>query len=165
MAMLGSKWALLVLIPISVLVILFVLGKKSVQAEVKIEATPDQVWTTLTDVARVKEWNTVLIPKEGSLQIGNTIKYAFYQEEGGKPAEMNAKVRQLTPNALINQAGGMPGILTFDHKYILTQEEEYTLVRIQEEYRGIMVNFWNPEPVERAYERLLGLLKKRIEEE
>lgn len=163
MAIMISKWAVAVLVVLSVLLALFLVGKKSVRADVEISASPQEVWAVLTDVARAGEWNTVLVPQGGELREGNSIQYEFFQEEGGKPSVMNAKVKQLEPHALINQAGGIPGVLTFDHRYVISSDEEgYTTVTIREEYRGIMVPFWNPEPVERAYGRLLGLLKERV---
>ena len=48
---------------------------------------------------------------------------------------------------LLNQYGGTKTILTFDHKYILVKEGIKTKLIIHEEYPGIMVPFWNPDPV------------------
>ena len=163
MALLNSKWGLIILGLVLILVLLFVLGRKSVRAEIQINASPDQVWAVLTDISAVKEWNKVLIPVDGNLETGSTLKYEFYQEEGGKAAVMDARVRQMVKPEMINQAGGLTGILTFDHRYILQPSENGTLVTIHEKYRGIMVPFWNPAPVEKAYERLLFQLKDRAE--
>lgn len=163
MAMLKSKWILFVGIPLLAIAILYLIGKKSVRAEVSIVANPQNVWSTLTNVAQVKDWNKVLIPIEGDLAEGSTVKYEFYQEENGKAAILGAKVKQLTVAELINQTGGVPGVLTFDHKYILERIDAGTKVTIHEEYRGIMVPFWNPDPVEKAYERLLVQLKNQLE--
>ena len=162
MAILNSKLFIALLVIILVLAVLFIIGKKSVQAEIQIEATQEEVWSVLTDFSTVKDWNTVLIPIEGKLGEGNTIKYEFYQEVNGKAAVMDAKVKQLVPNQLINQGGGITGVLTFDHHYVITQQGKVTTVKINEHYRGIMVLFWDPAPVEKAYERLLQLLKERV---
>ena len=58
--------------------------------------------------------------------------------------------------------GGMTGILTFNHKYILEKTGTVTKVIVHEEYKGIMVPFWNPSSVEKAYEKLLLELKQRV---
>lgn len=163
MAILSSKWAIAGLIILCVFVLLLIIGRKNAHAEIIIEASPKQVWSVLTDFSNVKKWNKVLVPLEGDLQENNTIKYEFYQEEGGKGAIMDAIVKQLVSERLLNQQGGMWLILTFDHKYILTSAEAETRVTIHEEYRGIMVPFWNPAPVEKSYERLLAQLKNRVE--
>ena len=39
-----------------------------------------------------------------------------------------------------------------------------TKVIIHEDYRGIGVNFWNPQPVEEAYKELNIALKNRVEQ-
>ena len=163
MGILSSKWVLIGIAIIAVLMVLYLLGRKSVSTEVVIQATPNEVWSVLTDVAKVREWNQILIPLEGTLAKGNTLKYEFHQEEGGKPAVMEALVKAIEPEQLLNQQGGMQFLLTFDHKYILEPTDNGTRVRIEEYYRGIMVPFWNPQPVESAYHRLLLALKDRVE--
>ena len=163
MSILSSKWIMALAIVLAVLVLLWVIGKKSAKAEIVIHASPEDVWAVLTDTRTVKNWNKVLIPIQGNLHEGNTVKYEFYQEENGKAAVMDAKVKQLTTNSMINQSGGFPGIMTFDHKYIIDPTESATTVKIYEVYRGIMVPFWNPTPVEKSYERLLLQLKNHVE--
>ncbi len=160
--MFTSKWAIAGLVIIVVFFMLLVLGRKSVHVDVIISASRDQVWSVLTDFTKTEEWNTVLVPVEGELQEGNSIKYEFYQEEGGKATVMDAKVVQMVPEHLLNQQGGIPLILTFDHQYILKPIDAGTNVIIHEEYRGIMVPFWDPAPVEQAYARLLINLNNRV---
>ena len=161
MALLGSKWMIALLIIVAVLVILYIAGRKSAHSEIIIEASTSEVWSILTDVPQIKEWNSVLIPLEGDLRIGNTVNYEFHQDENNV-STMPAKVKQMIDAELLNQGGGIPGVLTFDHRYILEEVNEGTKVIIHEEYRGIMVPFWNPDPVERAYGRLLEELRERV---
>ncbi len=162
MAILSSKWMIALLILIAILIILYILGNKSAHSEITINATTQEVWAVLTNTEKIGEWNTVLVPVEGELKEGNTLTYEFYQDSD-KPAVMPATVQKIDEGKLINQSGGIPGILTFDHKYILEQADQGTKVTIHEEYRGIMVPFWNPGPVEEAYHRLNKALKERVE--
>lgn len=161
--MITSKITITILILTSVLLILFLIGRKSVNAEIVINAPTEEAWSVLTDINRVKEWNHVLIPIQGELKEGGKITYKFYQEENGKATTMEATVRKLIPDKLINQSGGISGVLTFNHTYSLKATEAGSIVRIEEKYRGIMVTFWNPQPVELAYRRLLEQLKERVE--
>ena len=163
MSILSSKWTIGLSILVASYLILWLAGKKSVEAEVTIEASADEVWEALTDLEKVRQWNKVLIPVEGQMSVNNKIRYEFYQEEDGKAAVMDAKIEEVVKSSLINQKGGIPTVITFDHHYVLSDNENKTTVKIFEEYQGVMVPFWNPEPVEKAYERLLAQLKTFVE--
>ena len=73
MAILSSKWVIAVIILLLILLFLFIIGKKSVHTEIKIQAPPSAVWSVLTDLPGIREWNQVLIPIEGELIEGNLI--------------------------------------------------------------------------------------------
>lgn len=162
MAIITSKWILtILLLVLLVLAILYLVGRKSVHSEITIQASSQEIWLVLTDIQKIKEWNPVLVPVEGELKEGVTLKYEFYQE-GDEPIVMSAKVKEMIDGKLLNQAGGMFGILTFDHKYILEPSHGETKVIIHEDYRGIAVPFWNPAPVEKAYIKLNEALRDRV---
>lgn len=161
MTLLTSKWLIGFVAILGVMTLLYLFGRKSVHSEIVIPAAPNQVWTILIDTKSYGQWNKVLIPLEGSLQEGSTVKYAFYQE-ADTSYEILSNVKKIIENQLLNQGGGMPGILTFDHRYVLESVDEGTKVIIHEDYRGIGVPFWNPAPVEASYNRLNQALKNRV---
>ena len=70
----------------------------------------------------------------------------FHQEEG-KSYPISARVRKVETNSLLNQSGGYAGIITHNHTYTLNESDTNAKVIIYEDYNGIMVPFWNPEPV------------------
>lgn len=141
----------------------FLLGHKSVQTEVVIEASPEAVWQVLTDVEQYKEWNPVFEYKDGQLNQGNKVVYKVTEAEN-KSAVMSAKVIKLTPNKVLNQTGGLWGVITFDHTYTLTEVEQGTKVTIHEYYSGIYVNFWNEKLIAKQYKILAQALKTRVNE-
>ncbi len=158
-----SKWTLLIFVVLAILVVLYFTGKKSVHHELTIDASPEKVWMVLTNTDNYDAWNPVmkLIKGEG-IKEGNELTYQFTQDENNK-SEIPAKVIRVEANKLLNQAGGIPLILTYNHKYRLEADGNGTKVVIQEDYRGIGVNFWNPKPVEEAYGRLNQALKDHVE--
>ncbi len=160
--MFNQKILTVIIIVFVLLAILYLLGKKSVHHEIIINAPKEKVWTALVDMKQYKEWNPVMKLVQGEVEEGNKVTYEFTQDENTK-SKISASVRQMKPNELLNQFGGIPFILTFDHKYILEEQGEQTKVIIHEDYRGIWVNFWNPKPVEKAYARLNEALKNRVE--
>lgn len=161
MSLLSSKWFILPSVGLLILATLYVFGKKSVHSEMIIPAAKQQVWSVLTDTNNYAEWNKVLLVLDGSFEPGKFVKYAFYQDSENS-YEITAKVKQMIEHEVLNQTGGTSGILTFDHRYKLEEVKEGTKVIIHEEYRGIAVPFWNPAPVEKAYERLNLQLKQRV---
>ena len=65
-------------------------------------------------------------------------------------------------NEQLNQYGGTPGILTFDHNYYLIPEDGGTRVIQKEEYNGIGVLFWDSGWVEGAYRNVNHALKDKV---
>lgn len=151
---------------IGILVILIILaftGNKSVHHEITINASPEKVWNVLTDMNDYPKWNPTMELIKGTVQEGNKVKYRFTQDEN-TTSEIGASVVQVVPNRLLNQKGGIPFVLTFEHKYVLESVGNSTKVIIHEDYQGIGVNFWNPNPLEKAYQRLNFALKERVEQ-
>lgn len=144
------------------LVVLYFTGNKSVNHEIVISKSPEKVWQVLTDTDKYKEWNPVMELLEGKIIEGNRVKYRFTQDENNV-SDIPSKVKKIIPNKLLNQGGGLPIVISFDHKYILENKGEGTKLTIHEVYRGIYVNFWNPKPVESAYQRLNKAIKTRAE--
>ena len=160
--MLNSKLLIILLAIILILMILYFLGRKSVHHEIGINASPEKVWSILIDTDNYELWNPVMKLLEGEVKEGQRVKYRFTQD-AENTSEIPSKVKKLIPNKLLNQGGGLPMFLTFDHKYILEPSANGTLLTIHEDYSGIGVNFWNPTPVEAAYQRLNEAIKKRAE--
>lgn len=160
--MLNSKIFLILLVVVAVLAILYFMGKKSVQSEINIAAPPEKVWTVLTATENYENWNSVMNLLEGEIKEGNKVKYRFTQD-ADNVSEIPSTVKKVVAQKLLNQGGGVPLILTFNHKYILESSAEGTKLTIHEEYEGIGVNFWNPAPVQKAYERLAKDIKRQSE--
>lgn len=144
-----------------VLVIAALTGRKSVHAEIFIPAPPKLVWQVLTDTDAYPEWNPIMEDLEGEFKEDSDVQFKFIQEPG-KSYLIKVKVRRVVENGHLNQSGGMYGILTYDHHYILEPKEEGTQVTIHEDYRGIGVHFWNPAAVQDAYERVNAAMKARV---
>jgi len=154
MKIFNTKWIVFSLIPIF-------MGCNSVHTEITIPAEPEMVWSVLTDASGYSEWNPVLVPIEGDLREGEKLKYQMTQPDG-KQSEVTAKVKKMVVRKELNQGGGIPGILTFDHKWLLESVDGGTRVTQQEEYRGIWVWFWDASWVEPAYRNANEALKERV---
>jgi hypothetical protein len=158
-----SKWTMIILVVILIAVVIaYLTGKKSVHDEILINASPEKVWSVLTNTNVYSSWNPVMKLLEGELAEGNTVKYQFTQSTESVYT-ISARVKEMIPQEFLNQVGGMPVFLTFNHRYILNSTNEGTKLIIHEDYQGIGVHFWNPQPVEEAYKKLNSALKKHVE--
>ncbi len=140
---------------------LVLVGCKSVDAQLTIPAPPAQIWSVLMDGESYGEWNPVLVQVEGEFREGAKLRYQM-MTESGEATEVEARVVELDPGRELNQAGGVWGILTFDHHWILEPVEGGTRVTQHEDYEGIGVLFFDPSWFEAAYGRGNRALRDRV---
>lgn len=150
----GFKYLLLCLVP-------FLAGCKTFHAEITIPAKPDEVWFVMTDEKKFKEWHTVLDPIEGEFQEGGKINYRI-TEKSGKQYEIKARVIEVVKNKKLNQRGGYPGFLSFNHTFKLKPVKGGTRLIQHEKYSGIMLLFWDTDWIEPAYKKSNENLKELI---
>ena len=162
--MLNSKLLIILLVIVLVLIILYIRGHKSVHHEIIIQASQEKVWSVLMNTDNYAQWNPVMLLLEGELKEGSKVKYRFTQD-ADNVIEIPSTVKQLIPQKVLNQGGGLPVYLTFDHKYLLEASGDGTKLTIHEDYAGIGVNFWDPAPVEAAYKRLNEAIKQQAEKD
>ena len=136
-------------------------GRKVVHTEIEIAAPASEIWAVLSDAERYTEWNPVIIKVAGQYapgaELSNTVR-----DGSGQESVMTSKVLRFQPNQELNQFGGLPGLLTFDHQWILEPTATGTRVIQHEEYRGIGIWFWNESWVEPAYSKANEALRERV---
>lgn len=148
----ASKWLIAITLVLAVIAILALFSKKSVRAELVIPAQPEQVWSVITDPTSYPDWNPILVAIDGKFVEGQKLLVEMKNPDGSS-TDVTATVRKMDSNKRLNQVGGIPGVLTFDHTWTLEAVEGGTRVTQFEEYRGIGVLFWDPSPVEAAYKQ------------
>ena len=136
-------------------------GCASVHTEIVIPAPPNEVWAVLTDTARYHEWNPVMVKADGTHREGETVTYQI-REPNGEQYPIEASVERVVDKQKLNQCGGAPVILTFDHYWELEEVPGGTRVVQREEYRGVGVLFWDKSWIKLAYARSNKALKHRV---
>ena len=111
-------WIYIVMGIIVLLLVLIWTGKKSVHHEIIINAAPSTVWNVLIQTENYPDWNPVMRLLEGEVKEGNKVKYRFTQDQKNI-SEIGASVERIVPNELLKQRGGIPLVLTFNHRYVL----------------------------------------------
>lgn len=157
-----SKWLIAVGLILIAVIVLALFSRKSVRAELTIDAPPEEVWSVLTDPALYPDWNPILVSVQGKFEEGATLSVGMRNPDGSV-TDVKSRVKKLVPGSKLNQVGGIPGVLTFDHTWKLEAVAEGTRVTQFEEYRGIGVLFWDPAWVEEAYRQANLSLRERTE--
>ena len=159
MIMVILKWV----VPLLVLVLLAaaVFTKKTFHTEIFIPASQEEVWKVLIATEEYKEWNPVNVDIVGEFKQGGRVKTKFVDPKG---AVMNitAKVKAIEPHRLLQQGGGIPGVLTFNHQWILEEGEGGTKVIQHEVDKGFYLLFWDSSWIEPAYAKASAALKQRV---
>ncbi len=157
-----NKWIIAGIALVAFLVATGLLVRKSVRAEIMINATPDEVWSVITDPSAYGEWNPIFVEYEGEFAEGKTLELQMKMGDGD-PTPVQVEVKDLVPDEWLHQGGGYPLILTYDHNWFLEPVPEGTRVTQYEYYTGIYVLFWDPAAAEQAYEEGNANLKARLE--
>lgn len=135
---------------------------KTFRVEKTIAAPPELVWQVLTDTRAYPDWNPVFVEVEGTYAQGADVLNRV-RDADGNILEMTARVDEMTPNRVLRQSGGMAGILTFDHRWLLEPVAGGTRAVQLETDRGIGLWFWNSDWIEPAYSATNDALAARVE--
>lgn len=163
MTILSSKWLWIALLAVAVLVVLYFNSRTEMHTEIVIDAPPEEVWAVLIDTEKYPEWNPVFVEADGKFEVGTSITNQVI-EPGKDPVAMTANVIAVEPLSHINQKGGIPGVITFDHHYYLESEGNGTRVIQHETDKGLYMYFWDSSWVEPAYASVNEALKSRVEQ-
>ena len=106
-------------LPVLVFVTLFLLGRETFHAEITIDATPEEVWSVLTDAPGYAAWNPLLVLVQRRFPAkAREVEYRMTQPNG-KQSTMKARGRKVVAPELLGQHAGIPGVLTADHTWRL----------------------------------------------
>ena len=130
--------------------------------ETVIAAPAEQIWGVLTDTAAYPDWNPTFVEVQGAYAQGGKVLNKV-QDPSGSVLEMTATVATLTPAQELRQKGGVPLVITFDHRWILEPVEGGAKVTQREVDRGLYLWFWNSDWIEPAYAKTNAALKARVE--
>jgi uncharacterized protein YndB with AHSA1/START domain len=151
-------------LPVLVFVTLYLLGRETFHAEITIDATPEEVWSVLTDAPGYAAWNPLLVPVGGDFSEGAEVEYQMTQPNG-KQSTMKTRVRKVVALEVLGQYAGIPGVLTADHTWRLEPTQGGTRVIQHEVDNGAAMLFWDSSWVQPAYERVNLALKRRVEQQ
>ncbi|MGH2905703.1 MAG: SRPBCC family protein [Solirubrobacterales bacterium] len=132
--------------------------------EVELNVPPSVVWQQITDFKSFPEWNPMIPAMAGELAEGAKLKGKA--QVGPLKAPFQAKLTTLRPNEELRWAGGVPGVMVADHRFIIDDlGNGRSVLRHHEEFTGVAATNLTVKIANDTHARFNAALKKRIESE
>lgn len=119
---------------------------KAYEANATINATPERIWSLLTDGPGYARWDNGVVRVDGRIAPGETIKVV---SEANPGRTFPVKVTGFDPGRRMEWSGGMPlGLFRGVRTFTLTPSADgATSVRVREEYTGPLLGMmWRSMP-------------------
>jgi len=153
-------------------VLLVVLGSQSreLNTEIEIEASPQTVWSILTDLGRYEAWNPHIREAEGEVSEGGKLTIQV-EEAGGSSMTFEPTVTRVVPDVELRWLGRLLLPRVFDGEHIFEiQDLGGDRVRFvqRENFRGLLVlPLWGKlnTDTRQGFEAMNAALKMRAEGE
>ncbi len=138
---------------------------KTVSATIQIDAPPAAVWAVLTDLGRYPEWNPLFPEASGTVASGNRITLRSVHPASGRRMTVKPKITVADPGAELRWASSLPGIMSGEHRFVLTPADGGTRLAQSETFRGLLAAFSGKTlaRTEASFRALNEALKKRAE--
>src|SRR4051794_36999500 len=137
---------------------------KYYEASATVGASPDAIWSILTDAPGYAQWDSGVERVEGRIAPGETITVYSHASTG---RAFPVKVTDFTPGRTMRWSGGMPlGLFKGERTFTLTPRGEgQTAVLVREEYTGPLLGLmWRSMPdLQPSFDTFVNGLKQRAE--
>lgn len=137
---------------------------KAYQASTTINASPEKIWSIITDTSSYPEWDPYCIRIEGEAAPGETLKaYTKLSPDRAFPA----KVTTFDPHKKMVWTGGMPlGLFKGERSFVLSaKDDRQTEFTVSEVFTGpllVLMSSTIPDMTE-PFEKFVEGLKARAE--
>ena len=137
---------------------------KYYEVSATVSASPDAIWTILTDAPSYSAWDSGVDKVDGRIAPGETITVYSHASPG---RAFPVKVTDFTPGRLMRWSGGMPlDLFKGERTFTLTpQGNGATRFSVREEYTGPLLGLmWRSMPdLQPSFDQFASGLKQRVE--
>jgi hypothetical protein len=113
---------------------------KILETEIQINASPENVWSILTNLEKYGEWNPFIIKANGKVKKGERLEVCISPPDG-KEMTFKPTVKSAIENSEFSWLGRflLPGIFDGRHIFTITKNDEGCLLLQKEEFSGALV--------------------------
>jgi len=142
---------------------------REISSEVQIAASPERVWSILTEFSAYPAWNPLLRQVRGELRPGHRLEVRL-QRNDRSAMTFRPRVLVVEPARELRWLGrlGLPGLFDGEHVFSIRSDDQGSVrFRQSETFRGLLVPFlWRGLQRDTAprFERMNEALRRRVEE-
>lgn len=124
---------------------------------IEINATPENVWSLITDISKIPSWTSQVLSIEGTIQVGETIKLVSALDE---KRVFKLKVKECVPNEHLRW-GDSQG----NRSYLIKPKGDGVVFTMTEKIGGLMFPLYAKyiPPFDESFEAYAADLKKQAE--
>jgi hypothetical protein len=159
-----KKYIFLTILLVTI-VILLIIGNKSISTEIVIDTSAENIWKELTNFEKYPEWNPFIRKVSGNIAVGSKIEVTL-QTDGNNPIVFTPIIQEINNNRIFQWKGQllMPGIFTGKHTFqLLAIDKNQTKLIQKEEFNGILVSFFNFDSTIKGFGLMNKSIKERVE--
>lgn len=145
---------------------IFLSPRRSVATQIEIAASPERVWSVLTETDTYPSWNPFIRKLTGQLAPRETLTVCLGGDKVGREIVFRPKVVTVITRQRLQWVGrlwGIPGLFTGKHDFEITQTGRGTLFRQSEAFSGVLLWFYDVETVRAEFIKMNRALKTRAE--
>jgi len=142
---------------------------RTLQADIEIQATADQVWEVLTDFTGYRDWNPFVVEASGTPRPGQRLELQM-RLPGRRPMTFRPEVLDADPGRKLRWLGRLllPGLFDGEHSFSLEPiGPERVRLTQHEEFRGLLAPLLLVrigEPTLAGFHQMNQALKVRVEQ-
>jgi len=114
---------------------------KTMSATIQIDAPPATVWKILTDLGSYPDWNPLFREASGRIAVGSRITLRSVHPANGRLMTVKPKITVAEPGHELRWVSSLPGIISGEHSFTLTETGGGTRLVQAETFRGLLVPF------------------------
>jgi hypothetical protein len=114
---------------------------KTMSATIQIDAPQMTVWAVLTDLNSYPEWNPLFREASGQIAVGKRITLRTVHPANGRLMTVKPKITAADPGTELRWVSSLPGVISGEHSFTLTQADGGTRLVQAETFRGLLVPF------------------------
>jgi hypothetical protein len=140
---------------------------KEIKTEILINATPEKVWSILTNFDNYPNWNPFIKSLNGEVKVGKKITVSI-EPLNSKGMTFKPKVISFVTNKELKWLGHLlfKGLFDGEHKFeLIDNGNGTTTFKQSEKFKGIFVGLLNLENTKKGFEAMNEKLKELAETE